>query len=187
MSTGSRGSPTSGRHWQSPAAHSWSVLVARLRMDYLGMTFLAVGEVLLVIGNNYPPLVGGTLGIATPDPFSWASNYSIFSLSGGEMRNLTVTAFMLLMALVVFLYVQRLTHSPLGRVLRVIRDDENSALALGKDARSYRIKVIVFAAIGGALYAFYTANVVATAYSRVRWTFWSWVMVILGVRLTTSA
>ncbi|MEM4657398.1 MAG: hypothetical protein QXX77_03120 [Candidatus Methanosuratincola sp.] len=161
-----------------------SAPVARLRMDYLGMTFLAVGEVLLVIGNNFPPLVGGTLGIATPDPFSWASSYSIFGLSGGEMRNLAVTTFMILMALVVFLYVQRLTHSPLGRVLRAIRDDENSALALGKDARSYRIKVIIFsaaiAAIGGALYAFYTANVVATAYSRVSWTFWPWVMVILG-------
>lgn len=49
-----------------------SAPVARLRMDYLGMTFLAVGEVLLVIGNNFPPLVGGTLGIATPDPFGWA-------------------------------------------------------------------------------------------------------------------
>lgn len=161
-----------------------SAPVARLRTDYLAMTFLAVGEVLLVVGNNYPPLVGGTLGIATPDPFAWASNFSVLGLSSGEMRNVTVTLFMVIMAIAIFIYTHKLTQSPLGRVLRAIRDDENSALALGKSVGQYRMKVIIvaaaIAAIGGAMYAFYTANVVATAYSRVSWTFWPWVMVILG-------
>ncbi|MBM5805892.1 MAG: branched-chain amino acid ABC transporter permease [Candidatus Verstraetearchaeota archaeon] len=161
-----------------------TVPVVRLRADYLAMTFLAAGEVILVIGNNYPPLVGGTLGIGVPDPFGWASTFSVLGLSPGEMRNVTVTLFMAITAIIIFLYAQKLTHSPLGRVLRAIRDDENSALALGKDVTSNRLKVIIFAsaiaAIGGALYAFYTANVISTAYSRVSWTFWPWVMVMLG-------
>jgi len=36
------------------------------------------------------------------------------------------------------------------------------------------------AAIGGALYAFYTGGVIAITYSRVDWTFLPWVIVILG-------
>jgi branched-chain amino acid transport system permease protein len=158
--------------------------VARLRADYLAMTFLAAGQIMLVIGNYYAPLVGGTLGVAVPDPFAFASNFSILGLSPGEMRNVFSVVVMLIVALAIFIYTQRLTQSPLGRVLRAIRDDENSALALGKDAQRNRIMVIIFAsaiaAVGGALYAFYSANVISTAYSRQSWTFWPWVMVMLG-------
>jgi branched-chain amino acid transport system permease protein len=156
----------------------------KLRADYLGMTFLAAGQVILVIGNNYSPLVGGTFGVAVPDPYAWASNYGFLGLSSGEMRNVFAVVFMSLIALAVFLYASRLTHSPLGRVLRAIRDDENSALALGKDVQKKRITVIVFAsaiaALAGATYAFYTANVISTSYSMASWTFWPWVMVMLG-------
>ncbi|MEM2430252.1 MAG: branched-chain amino acid ABC transporter permease, partial [Nitrososphaerales archaeon] len=146
----------------------------RLREEYLAMTFLAVGEVMLIIGYNYPELVGGTLGVSVPDPFVWAGKY----------RFLLITIFMLFIALLVFIYLQLLTKSPLGRLLRAIRDNENAALAFGKDVIKIRMKVIILssaiAALGGALYAFYTSNVIATAYQRVSWTFWPWVMVILG-------
>jgi len=158
--------------------------VARLRTDYLGMTFLAAGQVILVIGNNYPPLVGGTLGVSVPDPFAFVSKFSILGLLPGEMRNVFAVAFMSMVALLVFFYARMLTHSPLGRVLRAIRDDENSALALGKNVQKNRLTIIIFAsaiaAIAGALYAMYTVNVFSTTYSRASWTFWPWVMVILG-------
>lgn len=156
----------------------------KLRADYLGMTLLAAAQVFLVIGNNYTPLAGGTFGLAIPDPFAWASNYSAFGLTPGEMRNVVAVAFMLVVVLIVFLFVRKLTHSPLGRLLRAIRDDENSALALGKDVERKRLTVMIIAsaiaAIAGALYAFYTANVISTSFSLVDWTFWPWVMVILG-------
>ena len=158
--------------------------VARLRTDYLAMTFLAAGQAILVIGNNYPPLVGGTLGVGVPDIFAWGANFNILGLTPGETRNVLAVLFMSIVAIVVFIFTQKLTQSPLGRVLRAIRDDENSALALGKDVQRNRIMVIVYAsaiaAIGGALYAFYTANVISTAFSRESWTFWPWVMVMLG-------
>ncbi|RLI28242.1 MAG: branched-chain amino acid ABC transporter permease [Candidatus Hecatellales archaeon] len=146
----------------------------RLRAEYLAMTFLAFGEVILVIGYNYPELVGGTIGVSVPDVFAWA----------GEMRFPAITFFMLFMAVLVFLYVERLTNSPLGRLLRAIRDNEEAALALGKDITKIRMRTIMLAsaiaALGGALYAFYAGSVIATAYHRVGWTFWPWVMVILG-------
>ena len=158
--------------------------VARLREDYLGMTFLAAGQVLLVLGNNYPPLVGGTLGVKVPDLFGFASRYPIFDLLPGETRNVFAVAVMSIFAVLVFWFTHRLTNSPLGRLLRAIRDDENSSLALGKDVQRNRITVIIvasaMASIAGVLYAMYTANVFSTTYSRTTWTFWPWVMVILG-------
>ncbi|HTY74196.1 MAG TPA: branched-chain amino acid ABC transporter permease [Candidatus Nanoarchaeia archaeon] len=151
--------------------------VARLRSDYLGMTFLAAGQVILVIGNNYSPLVGGTQGVNVPDPFQWASSFGI-------NRDILAVIIMMIIAVVIFLYARRLTHSPLGRMLRAVRDDENSVLALGKDVQKTRINIIIIAsalaAIAGALYAFYTANVFYASFSRASWTFWPWVMVILG-------
>ena len=156
----------------------------RLRADYLGMVFLAAGQVILVIGNNYPPLVGGTLGVSVPDPFQWAGSIKIAGLTPGDVRNIMAVALMIVVAIVVFLYARRLTHSPLGRMLRAVRDDEDSVLALGKDVERTRFKVMVFAsamaAIAGALYAFYTANVFYATFNRTGWTFWPWVMVILG-------
>jgi branched-chain amino acid transport system permease protein len=146
----------------------------RLRAEYLAITLLAVADVVQLVGRNYPELVGGTLGVAVPDPFAWA----------GALRFPAVTLFMLLIAVVVFLYLQMLTRSPLGRLLRAVRDDENAALALGKDVTKIRMKTIMvssaIAALGGALYAFYAGSVIATAFNRVSWTFWPWVMVILG-------
>ena len=151
--------------------------VARLRSDYLGMTFLAAGQVILVIGNNYSPLVGGTQGVNVPDPFQWASSFGID-------RDVMAVVLMMILAVIIFLYARRLTHSPLGRMLRAVRDDENSTLALGKDVQRTRINIIIIAsamaAIAGALYAFYTANVFYASFSRTSWTFWPWVMVILG-------
>lgn len=148
--------------------------VTKLRAEFLAMVLLAVAELLLLIGRNYPPLVGGTLGVAVPDVFAWA---------GGD-RFVVATLVSLLVAIFVFFLVQLLTRSPLGRLLRAIRDDENAALAFGKDVTRVRIKAFIvsssIAALAGALYAFYTASVNTLAYSRVTWTFWPWVMVILG-------
>ncbi|MFQ5711464.1 MAG: branched-chain amino acid ABC transporter permease [Candidatus Geothermarchaeales archaeon] len=146
----------------------------RLREDYLAMTLLAMGEFITIIGYNYSPIVGGTLGVQVPDPLAWV----------GEWRFTVATFIILAISIVVLIYVELLVRSPLGRVLRAVRDNEDAAESLGKDIVRLRMKTIVvssvIASIGGALYAFYTGGVIATAYHRVGWTFWPWVMVMLG-------
>ena len=146
----------------------------RLREDYLGMTLLSMGEVARVIGNNYPDLVGGSLGVQVPDPLAWA----------GEWRFAIASVVMLLFAGAVWLYVDRVGRSPLGRTLRAIRDNETAAESLGKNVSDYRMRTLVvssaIASLCGALYAFYTCGVVATTYNRLWWTFWPWLMVMLG-------
>jgi branched-chain amino acid transport system permease protein len=53
----------------------------------------------------------------------------------------------------------RIVHSPFGRVLTSIREDEIAASALGKNTVKYKLLVFVigafFAGIGGSLYAHY--------------------------------
>ena len=147
----------------------------RLREDYLAITLLAMAEILRMIGYNYEDLVGGTLGISVPDPFRWI---------GGELRYALATSIIVVIAAAIFVYVERLSRSPLGRTLRAIRDDEISAEAYGKDVVKFRMKVLMtgsaIAAVGGALYAFLSGSVTAIGYDRVVYTFWPWVMVVIG-------
>lgn len=149
--------------------------VARLRGDYLAITLLAFGEAMRIIGNNYTPLIGGTLGVQVPDPLSFLPD---------EMRFAGATAGLAAVAIAVYIYSEKMVRSPLGRMLRAIRDNEVAAEALGKDPRAARIRVIMIAAalaaIGGALYAFYVGSAIAFAFDRASWTFWPFLMILIG-------
>lgn len=146
----------------------------RLREDYLAITLLAMGEAIQVIGYNFTPIIGGNIGVLVPDPFGWA----------GDLRYGVVAVVFVAICLLVFLFHERLIRSPLGRMLRAIRDNETVAESLGKDTTRIRMKVIIIAsvigALGGALHAFSGGAVSAKTYHRVSWTFWPWVIVILG-------
>ena len=91
---------------------------------------------------------------------------------------------LVLIAVVVYAYSEKMIRSPLGRMLRAVRDNEVAAEALGKDTTRIRIKVIMvsaaLAAIGGALYAFYVGGTIAFAYDRASWTFWPFLMILIG-------
>jgi len=147
----------------------------RLKEDYLAMTLLAFGEFLTAIGYYTRDIVGGTLGVSLIDPFGWV---------GGELRYLTATIIIAVVAFFVVLYVRLVSRSPLGRALRAMRDQEVAAEVLGKDTVALRRNVLMvssaIAAIGGSLWALYAGGVIATAYDRATWTFLPWVMVILG-------
>lgn len=146
----------------------------RLREDYLAITLLAMAEGIRVVGNNYSPIVGGTLGVGVADVFGWVP----------ANRFTFLTFLMLGMAALVLLYAEFIARSPLGRSLRAIRDNEIAAEALGKDIVKARMKVLVvgsgMAAIAGAMYSFYTGAVFANTYDRSTWTFIPWVMIIIG-------
>ena len=147
----------------------------RLRGDYLAITLLAFGESIRIIGNNFTPLVGGTLGVQVPDPLSFLPD---------EMRFPAATVGLVLIAIAVYAYSEKMIRSPLGRMLRAVRDNEVAAEALGKNTTQIRIKVIMvsaaLAAIGGALYAFYVGGTIAFAYDRASWTFWPFLMILIG-------
>jgi branched-chain amino acid transport system permease protein len=147
----------------------------RLREDYLAITLLAFGEGGRVIGINVAPIVGGTLGVAIPDPLGWIA---------GDIRFPVASMAVLGFAILVYVYAERFIRSPLGRMLRAVRDSEPAAASLGKDITRTRLKIFligsILGALGGALFGFYQGSVHPFGFTRTEWTFWPWVMVLLG-------
>ncbi len=147
----------------------------RLRGDYLAITLLALAEGMRIIGINYADIAGGTLGVQLPDPLVWLP---------ADLRFPIATLGLVAMATIAMIYSDRLIRSPLGRLLRAVRDNEVSAESLGKDVTRARVKTIMVAAamagIAGAMYAFYAGSTIAFAYDRINWTFWPFMMILIG-------
>jgi len=147
----------------------------RLREDYLGMTLLAMGEILVIFGYTYERFVGGTLGIFIP---------SFLGFIPLDSRPYVRLAIYIGIGLAIYFIVRKFVNSPLGRVLRAIRDNESLASSLGKDIVSYRKKVMVYAGaiagLAGGLLILQAGAVIASSYTRYLYTFLPWIMIIVG-------
>lgn len=149
----------------------------RLREDYLGMLLLGVAQLFQIFLNGFEPLIGGSQGIEVPDLFQWAGN-------GIGVRDVAVLCVVVIFAILTYVYVEKVARSPLGRTLRAIRDNEVASRSLGKNDVAIRRNVIVVASaisgIAGALLTFYAGGVTADTWTRITWTFYIWVMLIIG-------
>ena len=114
----------------------------RLKADYLAITTFGVAVVVQLTALNAQGLTGGPFGVAfIPRPFASVQDQPVLF----NFANLAVVA---AVTLATFLALQHLSNSPWGRVLRALRENERAAIALGKNARSYRIQAF---AVGGAI------------------------------------
>lgn len=114
----------------------------RLKADYLAITTFGVAVVVQLVALNAQGLTGGPFGVAfIPRPFAGVQDQPVLF----NFANLGVVV---AVTLATFLALQRLSASPWGRVLRALREDERAAIALGKNARAYRIQAF---AVGGAI------------------------------------
>lgn len=161
----------------SAMGYAASYPAIRLREDYLGMLLLGAAQLFQIFLGGFEPFIGGTQGIEVPDVFGWAD-------LGVGIRDIVILCFLSVFALLVYLYVERVAKSPLGRTLRAVRDNETAARSLGKNDVVIRRNVIIVASaisgIAGALLTFYVGSVGAETWTRIEWTFWIWVMVIVG-------
>ncbi len=148
----------------------------RLREDYLGMLLLGAAQLFQIFLGGTRDLVGGSAGIQVPDVFKWAEALGL--------RDIAVLGVVSVFAVLVYVYLERTARSPLGRTLRAVRDNEVASRALGKDDVAIRRNVIIVAsaisAMAGALLTFYAGSVGSETWTRLEWTFWIWVMVIMG-------
>jgi branched-chain amino acid transport system permease protein len=117
-------------------------LTLRLRSDYLAIATFGFAVVVQLAVLNLQKLTGGPFGISfIPRPFA--------SLAGNPLQfglcNLAVAG---AVTLAVYAALEHLMRSPWGRVLRAIREDEQAATALGKNATSFRLQAF---AVGGAI------------------------------------
>ena len=89
----------------------------------------------------------------------------------------------LLTLAVVYWGLELLVKSPWGRVLKAIREDEEIALALGKNVFWYKLQAFMLggaiAGVAGSFYAWQLTNVYPTNFEPIV-TFNAWTMVVLG-------
>jgi branched-chain amino acid transport system permease protein len=149
----------------------------RLREDYLGMLLLAAGQFFLIFVTAYYPLTGGTEGLLVPDPVFGTSSTLGF-------RDIVVLGILAVSALGVYLYAERVARSPLGRMMRAVRDNDVSSEAIGKNTIGVRRNVLIIASalsgIAGVLFVLYEPAISPTTFTRTVWTFYPFVIVILG-------
>jgi neutral amino acid transport system permease protein len=162
----------------------------RLRADYLAIVTIAAAEIFrrLMAVPNFQETTGGSDGLNNfadgffdanpiPDgtygfgPWEYDERQLWYHLVGWGM--------VLLAVLVTFL----LMRSPWGRVVRAIREDEDAARSLGKNAYGYKMQSLVvggvIGAAGGVFWAIAQNSVLPDNYSSGQ-TFFAYVALILG-------
>lgn len=147
----------------------------RLRTDYLAIATIAFAEIIRLIAQNARGLTGGNQGLFCSDDQSKCFDDSWLDVSntiqgwlvdlGWSDPEILFPLLLVAWALVLvvtlgLLFVQR---SPWGRVLRAVREDEDAARALGKNAVAYKLQSLVIsagiAAIAGWILALNLATV----------------------------
>jgi branched-chain amino acid transport system permease protein len=133
----------------------------RIRDDFFVIATFGFQVIVFSVMNNWMELTNGPLGLpGIPQPeilgYKFTSHLDFLILS-------------FLFALITYLVARRLVKSPLGNVLRAIREDELFAQSLGKNVSYY--KALAFSvgaglvAIGGALYAYYITFIDPTSFT----------------------
>ncbi len=120
-----------------------AIVGRRLRGDFAAVGLLVTAVMFNLLVTNYTPLVNGAAGLSlVPAPLQNAFNPQSANYQWGY----GIVA--LLLALLVYGFVTRLTNSPYGRTLRAMRDNDMVADSLGKNLRSLRMSSLV---VGGAI------------------------------------
>jgi branched-chain amino acid transport system ATP-binding protein/branched-chain amino acid transport system permease protein len=116
----------------------------RLRGDFAAIALLATAVLLNLLVTNYRPLLNGDAGLSLiPTPLS-SGMFSAEQSSYGWW----FAAGAIVLCVLVFLLVRRITESPYGRSLRAMRDNDLVADSLGKNLLSMRTAMLV---VGGAI------------------------------------
>ena len=148
---------------------------ARLREFYLAITFFAIACVIFDICKHTPNIAGGYYSINVPNVLAYIA---------GAQRFVVSTLIILGTALIIYLIVHKLTNSPYGRMLKMIRENELVAKTFGRNIMMSRVKVVAIgssiAAIGGALYTSMTLSFRTDDFGIVLWTFYPWLIMLLG-------
>jgi len=132
-----------------------SVPALRLSGDYFGIATLSFGEMIRLLFLNERWLTKGPMGLpGIPRP-SWIGE-GVSGLPGYLL-------FCAVLAFVVILLARHIAKAPFGRALKVVREDEYVAQALGKNVLSLKIRSMalgsVLAGLAGGLWAHYISYI----------------------------
>lgn len=161
----------------------------RLRGDYLAIVTIAAAEVvrLLFLTTAFDSVTGSADGLSGYHASFRASNPIPDGSYGFGPWTYNETGWWVrIMGLITLgiavLVVWMLTHSPWGRTLKGIREDEDAVRSLGKNVFSYKMQALVLggvlAAAGGVVYALPSA--VSPGVYVTSLTFFVWTALLLG-------
>ena len=170
-----------------------------LRSDYLAIATLGIAEIIIAILKHEDWLTRGVknvIGIPRPVPYeltlqnnpAFVERAASLGFEPVEASTLWVKVLYIALFLVVLLILlwmsQRALHSPWGRMLRAIRDNEVAAEAMGKDVTARHLQVFILGSavcgIAGAMMTTLDSQLTPGTYVPLRFTFLIWVMVIVG-------
>jgi branched-chain amino acid transport system permease protein len=121
------------------------VVLRRLRSDYQALVMLVISQIAVNVVQNQAELFNGSAGLSlVPQPLASQLNLSPINYQWFYV-GLTFV-----ICAIIYVVVHRITGSPLGRALRAVRDDEQAALALGRNVFGLRMLAFV---VGGAIAA----------------------------------
>jgi branched-chain amino acid transport system permease protein len=167
----------------------------RLREDYLAIATIAMAEVVRLVALNARDLTGGNIGFSCSDDGSKCFDEKWLDISGtieGWLGSLgwsdpeqLFPLFLVVWVAVILvtLGLRGITYTPWGRVLRAIREDEDAARALGKNAFAYKLQSLAIAAAVAAVAGWFLAlNIAAVAPTEFEplVTFFAYAVLILG-------
>ena len=161
----------------------------RLRADYLAIVTIAASEMFRIIARS-PSLdrwTGSSDGLTAFanrfydfNPFDRQERY-FFGLFIGNQMWVVLIGWIVLS--IVVLIVWMTMRSPWGRVLRAIREDEDAARSLGKNAYWFKMQSLIIGGMFGALGGMFRAIGTQSAQPQnfiTDVTFFAWVALILG-------
>ncbi len=170
-----------------------------LKSDYLAIATLGIAGIILYIVKNEEWLTRGVKNvnrIPRPVPYEielqsafWFQNLTEkFSIPIKEASSIFVKccyAGLFLTVLLIILWLsQKALNSPWGRMMRAIRDNEDTAKAMGKNIKKQHLLVFVLGSavigVAGAMMTTLEGQFVTGSYTPLRYTFVIWVMVIVG-------
>lgn len=135
-------------------------LSLRVRGVYFAMVSMAFAEFFRVAAEKFSSVTGGSDGLSVQVAPDWAY---------GPRHRVELYLLTLTLAAVVYLALRRIIHSPFGRVLVAIRENEQRAAAIGYNVFAFKLGAIVLAgavaAVAGVMYAATENFVVPTVLS----------------------
>ena len=170
-----------------------------LRSDYLAIATLGIAEIIIAIIKNEDWLARGVknvIGLPRPAPYeidlqqnekfvSTANSIGIDPVTASTLYvKLIYAGLFSIVLIVVFILAQRALHSPWGRMMRAIRDNEVAAEAMGKNVTGRHLQIFILGSavcgIAGAMMTTLDSQLTPGTYQPLRYTFLIWVMVIVG-------
>ena len=167
----------------------------RLKDDYFAIVSITLGEIFRQIMKTEPNLRGPIIDgerpstpaiLQIPLPFKEWYDLNNGIILGIEFPYRYILALIGFLAfIIIYLICERITHSPYGRVLRSIREDDLVTSTYGKNTLYYKVQIMslsgAVAAFGGVLLAWINISVFPESFLPLV-TFNVWVVYIIGGR-----